>query len=434
MTLAARAAPRLDAVLQRLMALHPKSIDLSLDRVKPLLRALGSPHEKLPPVVHVAGTNGKGSLVAYLRAMTEAAGRRAHVYTSPHLVRFNERIRLAGELIGDEYLIELLERCETVNAGKPITFFEITNAAAFLAFAEVPADVVLLETGLGGRFDSTNVIDRPALTAITPISYDHQAFLGDTLSAIAFEKAGIMKPGVPCVLGPQTAEPAAVFRARAAELSVMLDAHGTDWMVQDDGGEMVWQGKATLRLPLPALPGRHQIFNAGTALACVQHLPQLGIDAAAMARGLRSVEWPARLQRLTRGPLLDLLPDGAELWLDGGHNPAAGEVLAQMAADWRGTDARPLHLVSGMLNTKDPRGLLAPLKPYADSIATVAIPGEPNSLSAADMAAAARDVGLNVRTASNLSEAIRAVPRDGPPRVLICGSLYLAGQVLADNS
>jgi dihydrofolate synthase/folylpolyglutamate synthase len=425
-----------EAILHRLTALHPKSIDLSLDRVLALLRDLGDPHRKLPPVIHVAGTNGKGSLIAYLRAMFEAAGRRVHVYTSPHLVRFNERIRVAGKLVEDERLIDLLQRCEQANGDRPITFFEATTAAAFMAFAETPADVLLLETGLGGRLDATNVIERPALTAITPISVDHQSFLGDTLAAIAGEKAGIMKPGVPCVIGPQTAGPAEVFARRADELGIELFRHGADWRAARDGDALRWSGNDVLTLPLPALSGRHQIDNAGTAVACMQKLGALAVDETALATGLRRVEWPARLQRLRRGPLLRLLPLGGELWLDGGHNPAAGDVLAQAMGDFAASDGRPLLLVCGMLNSKDPRGFLAPLAPLVRAARTVAIPGEANTLSAYRMAQAAASVGLDAPPADNLEAAVAALlsaPSVPAPRVLICGSLYLAGHVLAEH-
>ncbi len=432
--------PRTDAILRRLTALHPKSIDLSLDRVRRLLARLGDPQLELPPVVHVAGTNGKGSLVAYLRAMLEAAGRRVHVYTSPHLVRFNERIRLGGRLIEDEALIALLESCERANGDEPITFFEITTAAAFVAFAEAPADIVLLETGLGGRLDATNLVPRPLLTAITPISLDHMHYLGDTLAAIAGEKAGIMKPGVTCVLGPQPQEAAAVFAARAAALDVPLVRDAVDWQVRAGAGGLHWRdAEEAFDLPLPALPGLHQIDNAGTAIACARRLRGFDVPERALVAGLRAVEWPARLQRLARGPLVSHAPDGAEVWLDGGHNPAAGEALAATLADWRAGDAapRPLYLIVGMLNTKDPGGFLSPLAPLAELAMAVAIPGEANSLDAEALARHARAVGLACRAAAGPIEAMRAITAAAtggpPPRVLIAGSLYLAGWVLAEN-
>src|SRR3954470_2330611 len=358
-----------DRVLSRLMQLHPKKIDLSLGRIEHLLDALGNPQERLPPAIHVAGTNGKGSTVATLRACLEAAGCRVHVYTSPHLVRFHERIRLAGELIEEEALLAFLEECEQANRGEPITFFEITTAAAFLAFSRTPADIVLLETGLGGRLDATNVLRRPAATAITPISLDHQAFLGDTVAAIAGEKAGILKPGAPAIIGPQPAEAEAVIERRAAAVDAPLFRWRREWHCEARGDGMRYEGpRWQLDLPLPSLPGMHQIVNAGTAIACLEQLPQLSLPPAAIAAGLRQIDWPARMQRLRHGPLIDLLPAGWELWLDGGHNPAAGEVIAEVVRGWRD---RPLDLIVGMLNTKDASGFLAPLAAHARTLYAV---------------------------------------------------------------
>jgi len=421
-----------DQVLERLSRLHPKLIDLSLGRIERLLKALGNPHEKLPPVIHVAGTNGKGSTIATLRACLEAGGYRVHAFTSPHLVRFHERIRLAGRLIEENALVTLLEECERANGGEPITFFEITNAAAFLAFARVPADVVLLEVGLGGRLDSTNVVHRPAVTAITPISLDHQALLGDTIAQIAGEKAGILKPGVPAVVGPQPEEAEAVIEACAIELETPLSRWQHEWRCDaaDDGmrfaGER-WQ----LDLPKPSLAGAHQIANAGAAIACLQHLRDLRVSAEAIAAGLRQIEWPARLQRLTRGQLVEMMPAGWELWLDGGHNPGAGAVLAQFVPGWRD---RPLYLVVGMLNTKDSAGFLRPLAPHAKALAAVTIPGEQNPLPAEAIAEAARSVGLPATTAPSVEAALRDISSNSPAgRMLICGSLHFAGTVLAAN-
>jgi dihydrofolate synthase/folylpolyglutamate synthase len=430
-------APRpSDRILERLTRLHPKIIDLSLDRVARLLDALGGPQHRLPPVIHVAGTNGKGSVVAYLRAMLEAAGARTHVYTSPHLVRFNERIRVAGRLIDEADLSALLEECERVNGSAPITFFEITTAAAFLAFARAPADIVLLETGLGGRLDATNLVERPLLTVLTPISFDHRQHLGDTLALIAGEKAGIMKPGVPAVVAPQPAEAAAVFAARAATLGLPLFRHGEEWQVDADPELRFRAGGREWTLPRPALLGSHQIVNAGTALAAAQQLGDFRVDATAMARGLREVEWPARLQRLTRGPLAARLPAGWELWLDGGHNGAAGEALADFVAGWRrgGSD---LHLVFGMLDTKEPAEFLAPLAPLTASLSAVTIPGSHAALAAESAAAVARAVGIAASAAASVDDAVAAIigaRGDRPARILICGSLYLAGSVLAENS
>ena len=426
------AATTSDIVLERLTRLHPKLIDLSLGRIERLLAALGNPHETLPPVVHVAGTNGKGSTIATMRACLEAAGCRVHAYISPHLVRFHERIRLAGKLIDEEELIALLEECERFNQAAPITYFEITTAAAFLAFARTPADIVLLETGLGGRLDATNVIRHPAATAITPISLDHQAFLGDTIAAIAGEKAGILKPGAPAVIGPQPSEAAMVFDARAAAISAPLYRFGREWRCAAQGEGMGYEGRRwQFQLPLPALPGAHQIINSGTAIACLEQLDGFPLASETIGRGLRQIEWPARLQRLTRGPLVAMLTEGWELWLDGGHNPGAGEVLATAASAWRD---RPLHLVVGMLNTKNAAGFLAPLAAHAGTLAAVRIPGEDNPLPAAAIAAAARSVGIAAREAPSVAEAIRVIAAEsGIGRVLICGSLHLAGTVLAEN-
>jgi dihydrofolate synthase / folylpolyglutamate synthase len=421
-----------DRVLQRLMALHPKKIDLSLDRIERLLAALSNPQDRLPPAVHIAGTNGKGSTLATLRACLEAAGYRVHGYTSPHLVRFHERIRLAGELIDEDALLALLEECEEANRGAPITFFEITTAAAFLAFARTPADVVLLETGLGGRLDATNVLPRPAATAITPISLDHQAFLGDTIAAIAGEKAGILKPGVPAIIGPQRDEAETVIEARASEIAAPLFRWHREWHCEPRGDGMRYIGtRWRLDLPLPSLPGVHQIANAGAALACLEQMPQFALSPAALAHGLRHIEWPARMQRLLRGPLIEMLPRDWELWLDGGHNPAAGEVIADVAKRWHD---RPLDLVVGMLNTKDASGFLAPLAPHARTLYAVTIPGEENPHPAAEIVKSAHSVGIAAHESASIDAAIRdLVQQPGPARILICGSLHFAGIVLADN-
>jgi dihydrofolate synthase/folylpolyglutamate synthase len=421
-----------DIVLARLTRLHPKLIDLSLGRIEGLLTALGNPQDRLPPVVHIAGTNGKGSTVATLRACLEAGGWRVHTYISPHLVRFHERIRVAGRLIEEDRLVELLEECELANHGAPITYFEITTAAALLAFSRAPADFVLLETGLGGRLDATNVVRRPAATAITPISLDHQAFLGDTIAAIASEKAGILKPGSPGIIGRQPPEAAAVFDARAAALDVPLYRFGGEWRCAANNGGMRYEGpRWRFDLPPPSLPGVHQIGNAGIAIACLEQLPGLDISPVAITSGLRGIEWPARMQRLARGPLVEMLPSGWELWLDGGHNPGAGEVLAEIAANWHD---RPHYLIVGMLNTKDAAGFLAPLAAHAQALWAVTIPGEQNPLPADKITDAARSVGLRARAAPSVAEALAAIIADaGPARILICGSLHLAGIVLGEN-
>jgi dihydrofolate synthase / folylpolyglutamate synthase len=421
-----------DRVLERLGRLHPKLIDLSLGRVERLLGALGNPQEELPPVVHVAGTNGKGSTVATLRACLEAAGYRVHAFTKPHLVRFHERIRLNGRLIEEDALVELLKECERANGGAPITYFEITTVAAFLAFVRAPADIVLIETGLGGRLDATNVIRRPAVTAITPISLDHQAFLGDTIAQIAGEKAGILKPGVPAVIGPQPDEAEAVIEARANALTARLLRWQREWRCEADRSGMHFSGEHwRLDLPLPSLLGAHQIVNTGTAIACLEQLRDFPISGEVLAAGLQQIEWPARLQRLTRGPLVEMMPPSWELWLDGGHNPGAGAVLGDFVAGWRD---RPLYLIVGMLNTKDAAGFLAPLSHHAKALAGVTIPGEQNPLSAEAIAAIARAVGIAATTAVSTEAALRDFMTDTEPgRVLICGSLHFAGTVLAAN-
>lgn len=425
-----------DAVLERLKTLHPKLIDLSLGRIERLLAALDHPERRMAPAIHVAGTNGKGSVVAFLRAMLEAAGYRVHVYTSPHLVRFAERIRLAGTIIDEATLLAVLERCERANRGEPITFFEVTTAAAFLAFAEAPADVVLLETGLGGRLDATNVLDAPLACAITPVSLDHQQFLGDTLAQIAFEKAGILKPRVTAVIAPQAPDAAAVIEARAREIGAPLSWCGRDWSVEGSDFSMVWQsGARRMALPRPALIGDHQLVNAGTAIACLSALKDLPVADSAIRAGLATVEWPARLQRLTRGPLVECLrarPHEFELWLDGGHNPAAGEIVAAQAARWRD---KPLMIVAGMLRTKDATGFFRPLKAHVAAARTVTIPDEEASLTAEETAQAAKAAGIAAAPSESVRAAVDELARavNGPARILICGSLYLAGQVLAEN-
>ncbi len=395
-----------------------------------LLAALGHPEAKLPPVIHVAGTNGKGSTVAFLRACLEASGKRVHVYISPHLVRFAERIRLAGKLIDEEALVAVLDECERVNGGAPITFFEITTAAAFLAFSRVPADFVLLEVGLGGRFDATNVVPQPVVTAITPVSLDHQQFLGNTVAEIAFEKAGILKPRTPAVITRQPEAAATVITARAREIGAPLFRQGAEWEAERraDGG-LSYRGRHSFELPPPGLIGPHQYDNAGAALACLDSIPDLALTQPDLAQGLRQVEWPARLQHLGHGALAQLMPAGAELWLDGGHNPAGGAALAEMVKGWRD---KPLRLVFGMLKTHDAIGFLKPLAPLAQRLDAVTIPGEANSLTAEETVAAARAVGLEATPRASIAAAIAAaaIPQT---RVLICGSLYLAGRVLAEN-
>jgi dihydrofolate synthase/folylpolyglutamate synthase len=378
-------------------------------------------------VIHVAGTNGKGSTQAMIRAGLEGAGARVHAYTSPHLARFHERIRLAGDLIAEDHLTALLDECAAANGDDPITFFEITTAAAFLAFSRVPAYWLLLEVGLGGRLDATNVVDSPRLCIITPVSLDHQQYLGETIGEIAGEKAGILKRRVPAVIGPQTDEGLAVIEARAARLGCPLMVHGQHWHCHTERGRMVFQDEnGLLDLPLPILPGPHQIDNAGAALMALRHLG-VGDPEAAVTR----THWPARMQRLRQGPLVDLAP-GVELWLDGGHNPAGGQALAATLAQM---PRRPTHAICGMLNTKDIAGYLAPLAPHLAGLSAVSIPGEKNTLPADHTARVAREVGITADEAPGLAEALVAIARQHPEaRVLICGSLYLAGTVLRENA
>jgi dihydrofolate synthase / folylpolyglutamate synthase len=418
--------PSSDALLTRMMQFHPKIIDLTLDRVHRLLAALDHPEQNLPPVIHIAGTNGKGSTQAMIRAGLEASSLRVHAYTSPHLARFHERIRLAGTLIGEEALSTLLDECMAANGTDAITFFEATTCAAMLAFARVPADYLLLEVGLGGRLDATNVVERPAVTIITPVSMDHQQYLGDTLTAIAGEKAGIIKRGVPCIVGPQAPEGLDAIEARAARLGAPLLVFGQHWHCFEERGRMVFQDEnGLLDLPLPNLPGPHQIQNAGAALAALRLLGQ-GDAEAAVTRAY----WPARMQRLQTGPLVEVA-GRAELWLDGGHNPAGGEAVAATLARM---PKRPTHLICGMLNTKDIGGYLRPLAPEVASLHAVSIPGEAATLPAEATAKAAKAAGIEATEAASVMEALRHIISQHPEaRVLICGSLYLAGQVLREN-
>lgn len=420
--------PTSDILLERMMSLHPKLIDLTLDRVWRLLDALGHPERDLPPVVHVAGTNGKGSTVAMIRAGLEGAGGTCHVYTSPHLARFHERIRVAGQLISEEEFIKVLDECWETNDRQEITFFEITTVAAILAFARTPADWTLLEVGLGGRLDATNVIDRPKMTVITPIDYDHQQYLGETLPEIAFEKAGILKRGVTCVVGPQHDECLEVIERQAARVGAPLLVHGQHWHVVEERGRLVYQDEnGLLDLSAPNLSGPHQFLNAGAAVAALR---QLGHGEAACEAAVSRAYWPARMQRLRTGPLVELAGQ-AELWLDGGHNPAAGVVVADSL---RRLPHRTTHLICGMLSTKDPVGFLKPLRDVAASLTSIAIPGESATLPAEDTAAAGEKVGFPRLIAESPAEAIRAIVAGDPQaRILICGSLYLAGSVLREN-
>ena len=428
----------IDPLLERVMRLHPRSIDLGLERIERLLAALDHPERKLPSIVHVAGTNGKGSLVAYLRAMAEAAGYRVHVYTSPHLVRFNERIRVAGRIIEDGALDAILTECEEANAEQPITFFEITTAAAYLAFSRVPADLTVIEVGMGGRYDATNVIE-PALSAITPIGFDHTGFLGDKLEGIAGEKAGILKHAVPGVIGRQREIVADVIAAEAATLAAPLFRMGREWQVTPTAAGFRYESDLLgLDLPAPALAGAHQLDNAATAVACVERLraAKFAIDEAAVRKGLATVDWPARLQKLSRGPLVEALPPGCELWLDGGHNEDCGLALARMASDWAKEPAPlPLYLVFGMLTTKDASGFLRPLARHAQAARAVPFPEGHSAYTPVEACARAAEVGLDCVPTNDIGAALEDLlaTQPAPMRILICGSLYLAGAVLARN-
>ena len=432
---------QVDSIIERLMALHPKRIDLSLERIERLLAALGHPERKLPPVIHVAGTNGKGSTVAFLRAMLEAAGKRTHVYTSPHLVRYNERFRLGdegeGRLASDEELSAALAECEAANEGAPITVFEITTAAAFLLFARNPADVLLLEVGLGGRLDATNVVEKPLASIITPVTIDHTDFLGDTLEKIAAEKAGIIKRGVPVIVASQPRDVLGVIERQAGRMKAPLKIAGEDWTATEERGRLVYQDdNGLIDLPAPKLYGRHQFENAGLAIATLRALPDLNVPLAAYEAGVVRADWPARMQRLTQGKLAELAPAGCELWLDGGHNPDGGRAVAAALADLEERVSRPLVLIVGMLTTKDNAGFLQNFTGLAKHLIAVPVPGQEKSMPAEQLAALARDIGVQATARNDLVSALDAagkIDRDPPPRILITGSLYLAGEVLKAN-
>lgn len=418
-----------DMILERMMALHPKIIDLTLDRVYRLLSALGDPHLALPPVIHLAGTNGKGSTQAMIRAGLEADGKRVQAFTSPHLARFHERIRLSDGLISEPALEAVLAECETANGGIPITYFEITTVAAILAFSRDPADYCLLEVGLGGRLDATNIVDAPRICTITPVDLDHQQFLGDTIEEIALEKAGILKPGTLCAVAPQHDAALAVIQAQADGLAAPLAVANQDWQVWEEHGRLAYQDEnGLLDLPMPALIGAHQVMNAGTALTVLR---ALGVSDAACAAALTDAVWPARMQKLQSGPLLEMASK-AEFWLDGGHNPAAGRALTEALSRLQ---SRKTILICGMLKTKDISGFLAPLHQVADHLIAVSIDGEAATLPASETAKAASDVGFTASEAASLQAAVlQAQAIDPEARILICGSLYLAGQVLRDHA
>ena len=424
----------IDALMAAVRARHPMLIDLTTDRVERLLEKLGRPQDRLPPVVHVAGTNGKGSTAAFLRAIAEAAGRKVHVLTSPHLVRFAERVRVAGKLIEDDYMSWLIERIETVSEGEPISFFEVTTVMAIQAFCETPADLCIIEVGLGGRHDATNVFSYPAATVITPVDYDHTELLGPTLTLIAKEKAGILRRDCPCICARQPEEAFAAIEAEARELGAPLIVAGRDFDAWEERGRLLVQtSDQLLDLPKPAMFGEHQIDNAGVAVATALMLDQIAIDEAAIAKGVASAFWPARFQRLTAGPLAEAAnAKGAVLWLDGGPNPHAAQALAASLPRLLARDPRPLKLIVGMLDRKDAAGFFAAFRDLDPPVVTTTF-NAPNAAKAEDLARFASDVGLTARQASNVEEALRMVLNEPgpPPHVLICGGLYFAGEVLA---
>ncbi len=415
-------------ILHRLKSLYPKSIDLTLNRPKRLLADLQHPERQLPPVIHFAGTNGKGSTLAMVRAGLEAADQRVHSYISPHLTKFNERITLSGSIIEEDALVDVLLECEAVNKKLPISLFEITTAAAFLAFSRTNADYLLLEVGLGGRLDATNVVDQPELTVITPISLDHEQYLGDTLEKIAFEKAGILKPGIPSVVSRQQPVVLEVIQKVAKSRQTPLLIQDRDWSVKPEGDNLVYtDDRGQLVLPKPNLVGEHQAINAGTAVTVLRYL---GFQEPEIKKALLTVCWPGRMQKLQNGPLIDNA-NGSEVWLDGGHNPAAGEALSQTLNNM---PPKKTRLVCGMLDTKDIKGFLRNLLPAADELYGIEIPGEEASLPATGVASVAREVGFSSFTSESPLKAVRTISSSTPnSRILVCGSLYLAGQVLKEN-
>lgn len=432
-----------DREIESLLALHPKGFDLSLDRISRLLARLGNPQDRLPPVIHIAGTNGKGSCAAFSRALLEAAGYHVHTHTSPHLVHWHERYRLAaeggGKLVEDAVFAEAIARVAKANGGQTITVFEILTAVTFILFSEHPADAAIIEVGLGGRFDATNVIKAPAVSVIMPVSLDHQAYLGDRVELIAAEKAGIVKRGRPVVIGAQEHEAALDVLVETAErLGCPVSVYGQDFLAYGENGRMVYQDEDGLMdLPPPRLPGRHQFANAAAAIAAVKaagfHLGEHAVE-----RAMADVAWPGRMQKLTQGRLVDLAPEGAEIWLDGGHNPGAGIVVAEAMVEQEEKNPRPLFLIAGMINTKDQSGYFHAFKGLVRHVYTVpgsfSDAGVPND----ELAVRAAEAGLSAEPVSSVASALMLLRdtwdhREAPPRILICGSLYLAGSVLAEN-
>jgi len=431
-----------DLLMERFLALHPKLIDLSLGRLTRLLDALGNPHRQLPPVIHVAGTNGKGSTVAFMRSILEAADLKVHVYTSPHLVRFHERIRLGatggGKLVSEALLVDAFERCEAANNGDAITVFEMTTAAAFLLFSENPADVLLLEVGLGGEFDATNVIDTALATIVTPVSMDHSEYLGDTLELIAKAKAGIFKRGVPAIIAQQEhPEAEAVLEKQAFKAGATLIASGQQYQAYEEDSRLIYQDEAgLLDLPLPRLPGKHQQSNAGTAIAALRAAGFASLPISAFEQGIANASWPARLQNLRHGTLTQSIPEGAELWLDGGHNPDGGKVLAAAMRDFQKRLPRPLIMIVGMLATKDSSAFLQAFSGVAEEVIAVPIPSQKMARSPEEVAAMAEAAGLNAQISNSFITALHLIASRSwhvPPRILMTGSLYLAGEILAAN-
>ena len=420
-------------LIQRLNQHHPKVIDLSLDRISRLLKLLGNPQKSLPPVIHIAGTNGKGSTLAFIRAVAEAAGLSVHAYTSPHLLRFNERIRINGEIISNQKLLKLMTEVECINGNAPITFFEITTAIALVAFSRSPSDLVLLETGLGGRLDATNVIPRPTVTALTPISYDHEGFLGNDIEGIAREKAGIIKQGSACVTSKQEPLVLEIIKNTAENKNAPISIEGKDWWVAVKGDKLsVMSPEGQINPPLPNLIGPHQIQNAGLAIVTLAEFGDKRINRQAVAAGIKNANWPARMQRLTQGPLCRQLPKNWELWLDGGHNPAAGKAIS---ATLKNLTDGPIHFVIGLINTKSPANFLAPLRKHSKSLTAVKVVGSDSSFSADEIYMVAQKIGFQAYKANSVSEAIKEIIsiEKSPSKILICGSLYLAGNILKEN-
>lgn len=429
--------------IEALLAKHPKGFDLTLDRVRRLLDSLGNPQDRLPPVIHVAGTNGKGSATAFCRAILEAEGYAVHVHTSPHLVNWHERYRLgrkgrSGELVDDATLADAVRRVAAANDGQKITVFELLTAVAFVLFAEHPADVAVIEVGLGGRFDATNVLTHPAVSLIMPVSVDHEAYLGDRVELIAAEKAGIIKPGLPVVIGQQDFEAALETLVSIAERNrAPLSVYGQDYFAHEEHGRLVYHDEEGLAdLPLPRLPGRHQQANAAAAIRAIK-AAGLVVGEKAIERGLLSVEWPGRMQRLTEGALVALAPPEAEIWLDGGHNPGAGKVISEAFAALEERHSRPLFLIAGMISTKDPVGYFEPFAGIVRHVFTVPIRGSDSGIDPVVLADDAAEAGLSAEPTESVSAALDAIRQnwafDTAPRILIGGSLYLAGDVLADN-